>query len=322
MEDILLSIIIPAYNSGYFLAKTLPKLASQGLQNCEIIIVNDGSTDNTEAVCIEFSNKYSKIRYISQPNRGVSVARNTGIVAAKGKFVYFFDSDDYLTDNTLDFFREILEYKSNNSPSIFVFGYELHRLNSDIKPISSNILHKKELVPVLIKKSFFSKKMPWLICSCVFLKDFILRNNLVFPEGIKIGEDIVFMIQAITTASSIYYDKRVCYTYRIRIDSAMQGYKGYNMDRIKSFEVVRDTIMNNAEHYSLVKKEANFFIANLYLANLVAYLKSNVKDKEINKIFIQNKFFLYKSIKGRFINGAAIIIARCIPLRLLLKIFK
>ena len=322
MNDILLSIVIPAYNSGCFLNQTLGELVIQGLQNCEIIVVNDGSTDNTEAVCMEFSNKYSAIRYISQSNRGVSVARNLGIKVAKGKFIYFFDSDDLLIDNTLDFFRKMLEYKRNDSPSIFMFGYELRRMNSDVKLRSSNILHKKELSSGLIKKNFFSKKIPWLICSCIFLKDFVLQNNLTFPEGIKIGEDIVFMAQAITVAHSLYYDKRICFIYQIRDDSVMQGYKGYSMDRIKSFEVVRDAISNNSEYYLSARREANFFIANLYLANLVAYLKSNIKDYEINNIFIQNKFFLYKSMKGRFINRMAILVARCVPLRLLLKIFK
>ena len=322
MSDILLSIVIPAYNSGCFLNQTLGELVIQGLQKCEIIVVNDGSTDNTEAVCMEFSNKYSAIRYISQSNRGVSVARNVGIKVAKGKFIYFFDSDDLLIDNTLDFFRKMLEYKSNDSPSIFMFGYELRRMNSAVKLRSSNILHKKELSSGLIKKNFFSKKIPWLICSCIFLKDFVLQNNLTFPEGIKIGEDIVFMAQAITVAHSLYYDKRICFIYQIRDDSVMQGYKGYGMDRIKSFEVVRDAISNNSEYYLSARREANFFIANLYLANLVAYLKSNIKDYEINNIFIQNKFFLYKSMKGRFINRMAILVARCVPLRLLLKIFK
>jgi len=322
MSDILLSIVIPAYNSGSFLNRTLAELVSQGLLCCEIIIVNDGSTDNTEAVCMEFANRYSEIRYIRQLNCGVSIARNTGIIAAKGKFIYFFDSDDRLTDNTLNFFRKILEYKCNDAPSIYVFGYELHKLDSTVQLISSNVLDKKELSPVLIKKKFLSKKIPWLICSCIFLKDFVLRHNLAFPESVKIGEDIIFMLQAIAAADSLYYNKRICYAYHIRKDSAMQGYKGYNADRMKSFEYVRDAVIKNYADYSSIEKEANFFIANSYLSNLVAYLKSDIKDKEINKIFLDNKFFLYRNLQGRFLNTAAIYIARCVPLRILFKLLK
>lgn len=320
MNEILLSIIIPAYNSGKFLSNTLEMLVSQGLTDCEVILVNDGSTDDTETICKTFVQKYDNIHYFCQKNQGVSVARNVGLKEAKGKYVYFFDSDDNLTEKTLDFFKAVLSKKK--SLDIFVFGYELQKNFSTIKTVTSKILNDKYLLSFNAKKPFFKKNISCLICSSIYSRDLILKNDIFFPPNIKIGEDIVFMINAFTKAESLYYSKRISFIYQIRDDSVMQGYKGYNMDRIKSFEVVRDTIINNREHYSLLKKETNFFIANLYLANLVAYLKSNVKDAKINKIFIQNKFFLYKHIKGRFINFAAILIARCMPLQLVLRVFK
>lgn len=320
MNDVLLSIIIPAYNYGRFLSKTLSMLISQGLDHCEVIVVNDGSTDDTEKICKEFSKEYENIHYFFQKNQGVSVARNVGLREAKGKYVYFFDSDDSLPDKTLDFFRYILS--KNNSLDIFVFGYAVKKGDILYKKVFSDTLDNELLDSFMMKKIFFEKKLSFLICSSLYNREFILANDIFFPVGIKIGEDIVFMINAITNAQSLYYSKRISFIYQIRDDSVMQGYKGYNMDRMRSFEVVRDTIMNNAEYYSLVKKEANFFIANSYLSNLVAYLKSNLKDKEINKIFLDNKFFLYQSLQGRFLNTAAIYIARFMPFRILFKLLK
>ena len=323
MTDVILSIIIPAYNSARFLDATLSMLVKQGLDGCEVIIINDGSTDVTEAICNAFSSRYSKIRFISQENQGVSAARNSGIQAACGRYLYFFDSDDSLTDGSLDFFRSILNRNYGTmSPEIFVFGYELHRLDASIKLLFSNTLHERKIYNTSIKKYFFSKTMPWLICSSIFCRSFIIKNAISFPYGIKIGEDIAFMIQAVTAAKCLYYHKRLCFIYQIRSDSAMQGYKSYNWDRMKSFEIVRDTILKNYVDYGTVKKEADFFIANLYLSNLVAYLKSDVKNKEINKIFLDNKFFLYKSLRGRFLNHIAICIARCISLRMVFAILK
>ena len=78
MNEILLSIIIPAYNSGRFLPATLSMLVQQGLDDCEVIIINDGSIDSTESICRDFSNRCSEIRFISQENQGVSAARNRG----------------------------------------------------------------------------------------------------------------------------------------------------------------------------------------------------------------------------------------------------
>jgi capsular polysaccharide biosynthesis protein len=323
MNEILLSIIIPAYNSGRFLPATLSMLVQQGLDDCEVIIINDGSIDSTESICRDFSNRCSEIRFVSQENQGVSAARNRGIEESHGRYLYFFDSDDRLTDGSLDFFRSILSrHDDNTTPELFVFGYELHRLDGSVKQLFSNKFHEKNLYNDAIKKYFFAKKIPWLICSCIFYRNFIVNNNILFPYGIKIGEDIVFMIQAITAAKCLYYDNRLCFIYQIRTDSAMQGYKSYSMDRMKSFEIVRDTVLKNSSAYVAVRKEVNFFIANLYLANLVAYIKADVKDTKINSTFIQNKYFLYERLSGRFINYAALCIARFIPLRVFFAILK
>lgn len=324
MNNMLLSIVIPAYNAERFLHNLLSILVEQVFEckkhSIEVIIVNDGSQDSTKKIAEDFSNKYPFITVINQENKGECGARNTGIKCAKGKYLYFLDSDDTIPVGTLAFFQQLL--LGSNDIDVFNFGYEVERNGQVCKIVSSAQLDKRHFNDNSIKKNFLSKKMPCCICSSIYKKDFIYDNDLFFPVGIKIGGDLVFMVNAFTKSNSAYYSKRICFIYQIRDDSVMQGYKSYNMDRIKSFEIVRDTIIDNAEYYSLVKKEANFFIANLYLANLVAYLKSNVKDKEINKLFIQNKFFLYKSIKGRFINRMAILVARCVPLRLLLKIFK
>ncbi|QHX42565.1 glycosyltransferase [Treponema vincentii] len=323
MNEILLSIIIPAYNSGRFLPATLSMLVQQGLDDCEVIIINDGSIDSTESICRDFSNRCSEIRFVSQENQGVSAARNRGIEESHGRYLYFFDSDDSLTDGSLDFFRSILSrHDDNTTPELFVFSYELHRLDGVVKHLFSNKLHKTKIYDDTIKKYFFAKKIPWHICSCVFDRNFIVDNNILFPNGIKIGEDIVFMIQAITAAKCLYYHNRLCFIYQIRADSVMQGYKSYSMDRMKSFEIVRDAILKNSTAYATVKKEVNFFIANLYLANLVAYIKADVKDRKINSIFMQNKCFLYKRLSGRFINYGALCIARCIPLRIVFAILK
>jgi glycosyltransferase involved in cell wall biosynthesis len=97
----LLSIIIPAYNSDEYIYNALSMLVDQGLEDCEVIVVNDGSTDNTERICRLFITEHHHIRIISLvKNSGVSVARNTGLIEAKGKYICFFDSDDAFMPNT------------------------------------------------------------------------------------------------------------------------------------------------------------------------------------------------------------------------------
>ena len=87
MKNFLLSIIIPCYNSGRFLVQTVEMLLRQDLTNCELLLVNDGSTDNTLEICSHYATLYENIRVINQPNHGVSVARNAGITAAQGCYL-------------------------------------------------------------------------------------------------------------------------------------------------------------------------------------------------------------------------------------------
>ncbi|GHV89476.1 hypothetical protein AGMMS50267_18360 [Spirochaetia bacterium] len=120
---LIISIIIPAYNSARFIENTLTMLISQDLNDCEIIVVNDGSTDTTQSICETFVSQYPEMKLINQSNQGVSAARNTGINAAQGKYIYFFDSDDTLTTDTLSYFKKVI--KNNASIDIYTFGYEI-----------------------------------------------------------------------------------------------------------------------------------------------------------------------------------------------------
>ena len=323
MSDILLSIVIPAYNAERFLHGLLSVLVEQVFEcienSIEVIIINDGSADATADIAQSFSERYSFISLINQDNKGECGARNTGIKNAKGRYIYFLDSDDAVPKGTLLFFQDILHHETKD---IFLFGYEVQRNGVISKTVVADSFDKQSFSAEMIKKLFLSKKLPFCICSIIYRNAFITDNTLLFPMGVKIGGDLVFMLNTCTKAHSLYYDKRICFIYQIRDDSVMQGYKGYNADRMKSFEYVRDAVIKNYADYSSIEKEANFFIANSYLSNLVAYLKSDLKDKEINKIFLDNKFFLYRNLQGRFLNTAAIYIARCVPLRILFKLLK
>lgn len=320
----LLSIIIPAYNAERFLHRLLTVLLGQILEcmpnSIEVIIVNDGSQDATAEIAQRFVKQYSFIFLINQENRGECGARNTGIQHAKGQYIYFLDSDDTLPKATLPFFCNILSLYSG--ADIFIFGYEVRREGVGAKTVCAKAFHNRQLSAPALQKAFLSKKMPFCICSIIYRTRFLSEQGLSFPVGVKIGGDLVFMIESVAKAQRLYYNKRISFIYQIRDDSVMQGYKGYGRDRIRSFELVRDTVLRHFAGSSVCKKEAHFYIANTYLSNLVAYVRSSLKDTEISNIFLKNKYFLYKTIRGRFLNYTAICIARCIPVRFLFKALK
>ncbi|QOW61722.1 glycosyltransferase family 2 protein [Treponema pedis] len=320
MDNILLSIIIPAYNSGKFLSNTLSSLISQDLSFCEIIIINDGSTDNTEKICKEFAGRCKEIRYISQKNQGVSIARNAGIEEANGKYIYFFDSDDALTADSLSFFRATLNSLPENTP-VFAFGYEMRRNGVLVKNYVKKSLDGKLFASRELQEIFFSKKLSCHICSCIYGKNFILKNKILFTPNVKIGEDVEFIIKAVCCANSLYYSKRICFIYQLRDDSTMKGYSTYSINRLHSFELLRDCVLRLKSSIICSENKLNFFVANLYASNLFAYLNSDLKNRYINNKFLQNKKVLSCFISGKFLNWCGICILRYVPIKILFVLF-
>jgi UDP-glucose:(glucosyl)LPS beta-1,3-glucosyltransferase len=316
----LLSIIIPAYNSERFIANTLSMLVSQGLNDCEVIVINDGSTDETESICCAFVAQYKNVKLVSIKNSGVSIARNTGLQYATGKYIYFLDSDDTLAEGSIAFFKQIL--LSGEKFQIFSFGYKAQRNGRDIKRYSVKKFDKTFMNAIGLQGSFFSKKLPCHICSCIYDRIFILKNGLVFTPYRKIGEDLEFLVKSFSLVDSFYYESRLCFIYQLREDSAMQGYRQYNIERFNSFIINKECIAKIKKTHPVITREANFFMASSYISSLFYYLFSEYKNQSLNKQFIINKNVLYLQISGIFSRCLIIFIIKMIPLRFLFYLRK
>lgn len=145
-----LSIIIPVYNVAEYIENCIHSLNSQGLDplQTEIILVNDGSTDNSYSICQSLKNEYSTIRLFTQENRGLSATRNVGLEKAQGKYVYFFDSDDYLESNYLNRFLQIA---LNNDLCWVAFDkfitYERFVPSTEVKEL--NLIHEGDGIELM-----------------------------------------------------------------------------------------------------------------------------------------------------------------------------
>lgn len=316
----LLSIIIPAYNVEHFIARTLEMLISQNLDDCEVIVVNDGSKDKTLEIAQKVAEKDSRINVFTQENKGVSVARNLGIQNASGKYIFFMDSDDTLTDGTLDFWRNILREKPNLK--MYGFGYKSVSDGKEKKYVYKDF-DKQTIENPLLKQIFLTKKICFNICSCIYESKFLRENDLQFTPGLKIGEDVEFILKTLDKTDYLYYDARECFVYLIRDDSAMQGYKTFSKNRFHSYEVRRDICLSPEFQNDDMKMYSNFWLQNQYVSSLASYLKSDFKDKEINRKFIaDSKYLKLPSINGAFKNTLAIKIAKVLPLKFILKVAK
>lgn len=316
----LISIIIPCYNSGKFVANTIEMLLKQNISGCEFILINDGSTDNTLEILKRYESD-ENIRIINQPNQGVSVARNEGMRIAQGKYIYFLDSDDTLADGTLSHFKKILTAHPNCQ--IYAFGYETKVKGKTNKRYVFPRYDSQTLSGQEIMRSFLSKKLCIHICSGIYERQFLFDHQLKFKPGVKIGEDVLFILQALQQADQVYYSKQLTFIYQIRDDSAMQGYKSYSMKLYNSQLLLQDFLLPLSVQHKSLSRFVNFFLLFSYISNLRHYLKSSIKDKELNKLFIRDGNIRYKkNFTGNIVLYLAMKTTMFIPIKLILKILK
>lgn len=216
MPDI--SIIIPIYNTARFLRQCLDSILKQDLKNIEVILVNDGSTDNSLKICRKYEEKDSRIKVIDKINEGVEKARIDGYKIATGKYVIYIDSDDWLSN------RKVLStmYNKAEETGADYVQIQAYRTIDKYGIFKKQLLHPKGIglleQPELFDKyyiSFFGKALLGsTLCGKLYRKS-ILDNVQIVPIGIKKGEDDAYNIQLFPYLKKIYVMEDIGYHYRV-----------------------------------------------------------------------------------------------------------
>lgn len=200
------SVIIPVYNVEPFLSKCIESVINQSYEKIEIILVDDGSIDNSGRICDEYSNKDSRIKVIHKQNGGVSETRNVGIEAATGKYVCFIDADDYVMN---DYVSHLLELVTKNKSEIgittgFFSDFNLKQNQSNFEIWDA----EKATVMILCYRTLIGAN------SKIFNRNFLINNNIKFSTELTIGEGFNFNTAAFQRASKIAVSHRKIYFYR------------------------------------------------------------------------------------------------------------
>lgn len=214
------SIIIPTYNLEKYIVTTLESICKNKLENTEIIIVDDGSTDNTKEVAREYLNRKNvpQFQILSQENKGVSAARNVGIAEALGKYLIFCDGDDLCADNLM---QTIDAYK-NKDYDMLVWRYYIKQEN--VQKESQNAFARTTLYSKEALKSFLLEGNRVRIGSFAVKKALLEDNNISFTEGCAIAEDVEFMYKCLTACKSVFLLNDLLFTYVKRAGSAMNAF--------------------------------------------------------------------------------------------------
>ena len=202
-----LSIIIPVYNSESYITQCIDSILTQSFTNFELILVNDGSTDSSDKICDEYAQKDSRVVVIHKENGGVSSARNKGIDFAKGEWIMFVDSDDYLSTTYLSAFPMNIEHDME------VCGMKMMNDNNQSYCPKQTMLYTTENMSKFYNDIFDN---PYITSPCtkILKRTLLNKYNVRFDERIKITEDTLFIMNYLLNSKSIYLIPNNGYYYR------------------------------------------------------------------------------------------------------------
>lgn len=247
------SVVVPVYNTEPFLAECLHSLEKQTLTDIEIILVNDGSTDNSGRLLQEYADKDARFVYVEQENQGLSAARNTGMEHASGHYLAFLDSDDWLAENAL----QVLCAIAAKTRTDIVSGNTL-AVHADGQ-VQSWERRGRELFAtgtVVSGSTYFSRVMD---CRCyvpmvynyLYRRDFIEQNGFRFEPGL-VHEDELWTPQVLTTAQKITVADIDFYYYRQREGSIMTATAAGR--RIASIQLIIEKLLEYSRKHLFEKK--------------------------------------------------------------------
>lgn len=287
------SIVIPVYNGEKYLSKCLDSVINQTYDDYEIIIVDDGSTDNTKKIIMSYKN--DKIKYFYKENGGVSDARNYGISKVSGEYFMFVDADDYISTDTL----KIIDKGINRNTDILSFNIALKdNLGNDItsirKPIFHDIDGERAIIRYIEKGGLFDTPVAY-----VYRTKYFVDNNFLYAKG-KVHEDFGLTPLVIIKARHLNAIPDFLYFYvqsenSITREQNMEKLANKVWDMIYHFDYLYMTVNNDPEISDHAKTIFNSFIANAVI-NKAVFLKrekykqyiKEIKDRKISNLLLSN----------------------------------
>lgn len=256
-----ISVIVPVYNAEKTIERTIDALAAQTYPQFEVIMVDNGSTDNTSKICLEYQHNDSRFKYVYTDQRGVSNARNIGIAHAKGDYICFCDADDVPAENMLKILFDDME-KFQCDCVMCNYYTERDRCNS-IFPFKHNDVLDGEMIRNKLIPAMFSCRpdIPsvWgTVWRCIFKKSLIQEINLKFDCELTFAEDLCFVIEYLSITKRLYLEEKILYHYSMTDGSAMLSFNRYkpylSQERIHLIKKI-SYLLRKIEIYERIKPD-------------------------------------------------------------------
>jgi glycosyltransferase involved in cell wall biosynthesis len=307
MDTPLISVIIPTFNRGIYITKTIKSVMAQTYKNIEVVIVDDGSTDNTEDLVNQLEVKYNKIKYYKQQNQGVSAARNYGIDKSTGKYIAFLDSDDLWHINKLQ--RQMAKLLEEDADACFCGTIKIYENDKSRETLKNNFDLKKPLISQLMLRND-AQTITWLI-----RKDVIENCNIRFSSKYSYAEDWEFYCKIMAVSKVTCVNEYLAY-YIIHSNTLTSnfGQKKQELEMWEDFKIWLNENSNRLKYNTLeIEKTIDNFLIPYRIMKWSYDINSlglEVPRWLIDKYHLINNYkvltvkgiILYLSIKFSFIN--------------------
>jgi glycosyltransferase EpsH len=299
MNDIAITIIVPTYNAEKFLRKALDSLLRQTLQNIEIIIVNDGSTDSSGNIAEEYKKIDSRFRVIHKPNGGLSSSRNTGVIASRGKYVTFLDADDMIEPNA---YEDLYNAAGQHDADVIIFGKSVvdsdyHKIFDMTINYDPNVVLTRKEIRNQILKDLVVSDLNASVLNKLFKRELI--SQFEFNEEWSIAEDYYFILHFFDIVESAIYIPNVYYQYvQINTNSLVRSFHKNYIDIIESIQLYK---LSKLSSWNLYTPEINSSLTTFYLSMIIKSI-NNVYSKTSTLTLTErykliNKIVSRKSVK-------------------------
>ena len=287
----LISVIIPAYNTDLYIDRCLDCVCSQTYKDIEILIVNDGSTDRTPQIIEEYAKRDGRIRVFTHTqNQGNGIGRNMAIREAKGEYVMFVDSDDYISKDAITKLANCLD---GNLPDVVLYGYNMYSQNKKGKeklihqflPEISGNESKELLMNMILAQQKGFTFAPWVyLCR----REFLLENDIMFDESGRYFEDNIFTTKIVFYVNRLFVLKEALYYYILRDNSIMGSTSKKKINdrieaviNIKGFLKSKSILDKCRDAYTLC------FVRSAFYLPFMDYVRLKEKDEQIQKFFYE-----------------------------------
>ena len=310
---------MPVYNVEKYVEKSIKSVLNQTMKDFELIIVNDGSTDNSGNICEKYASIDNRIRYFVRENRGVSAARNFAIKKSiNSKYITFIDSDDWIE---ADFYEKAMKYINDNDLDMCITGYIIEEGEKNfinLKKKKANIMDSSEALSEIFKSLYYTGTL-W---DTFFKRDILLNLSLV--EGLRYHEDFLFKVECINNSSKIGYFPLYKYHYVMRSTSVSHTLSKNNLDVLKANKMM---CLPKVKMNKRVLKRYKQFYSRFIIELSAQYIKI-MNDTPFrhyvrySQKYARKNFFELITDCISIKRKVYIVLLTCLPLNCLNKIYK